>query len=185
MKDSNYDAIVVLSGMTHLSISTENQIEFSGAADRILKAVELFKQGKADSLILSGGSGALFGDSLSESQLLKNFVIMMGVPSERVHVEANSQNTYQNAVESAKIIKKLGFTKILLVTSAFHMFRAHGCFNKVGIDVDLFPVDYIAQREVQDFRDFLPSSGSLNLVSTAIHELTGIVAYLLTGRISF
>lgn len=185
MKDIKYDAIVVLSGMVNLSLSNEDQIEFSGAVDRILKGVELYKQGKAEFLILSGGSGALFGDVFSEAELLKKFIAKFGIPSDRIIVEANSRNTYQNAIETAKIINKHGYKKILLITSAFHMFRSHGCFTKVGIDVDLFPVDYYAQKKVLDFRVFLPSSPSLNLVNRAIHELTGILVYWATNRISY
>lgn len=185
MKDIKYDAIVVLSGMVNLSLSDDNQIEFSSAVDRILKGVELYKQGKADFLILSGGSGALFGSAYSEAVLLKKFVVRLGIPSDKVIVEANSRNTFQNATETAKIIHENGLTKILLITSAFHMFRSHGCFTKVGIDVDLFPVDYYAQKKIVDFRSFLPSSGSLVLVNRAIHELTGILVYWATNRISY
>ena len=52
-----YDAVIVLSGMTRLSISTLDQVEFSEAVERILTGIELVRSDRADYMILSGGSG--------------------------------------------------------------------------------------------------------------------------------
>lgn len=182
---SKYDAVIVLSGMVNLPLSSEKYIEFSGAADRILKGIELMKEGKADYLILSGGTGSLHQKDHSEALLLSRFAKKLGVPEQAILIDEGSKNTHQNAVASKKIIQEKGLKHVLLITSAFHMFRSNGCFKQVGITADLLPVDYKASLTYSDFRDFLPSSNALNQNYVFFHELIGIVIYGLTGRASY
>ncbi len=182
---TKYDAIVVLSGMVNLDTSSENKIEFSGAVDRILNGIDLIKKEKADYLILSGGDGGLFSKGRSEARLLEQFALGLDVDHNKIIVDADSRNTYENAVESEALIKKHQFNNILLLTSAFHMFRSQGCFRKVGLTVDIYPVDYEATNQIADFRSFLPSSDALSRTNKFIHELVGIVAYGISGKASY
>lgn len=182
---SQYEAVIVLSGMVNLPLSSEKHIEFSAAADRILKGIELINQGKADYLILSGGTGSLHQKDHSEALLLSGFAKKLGVPEKAILVDEGSKNTYQNAVESKKILEERGIERVLLITSAFHMFRANGCFKQVGIAPDLLPVDFKVSLNYWDFRDFLPSSSALNQNYVFLHEVIGIVMYGLTKRASY
>ncbi|MCP4298671.1 MAG: YdcF family protein, partial [Proteobacteria bacterium] len=98
--EQSYEGVVVLSGMLHLNISSKSQLEFSRAADRILKGIELVKNGVAKKLLISGGTGSLTNPLKSEATLLAEFAIRQGVPKDKIIVEANSRNTYENAVET-------------------------------------------------------------------------------------
>ncbi len=181
-----YDAVIVLSGMVYLSTSTPDRIEFSGAVERIISGIDLVKNNHADYLIISGGDGSLVSAEKSEAELLKEFAIRWGVDQSRILVEGKSKNTYENAIESAKIIEEWGFKKLLLVTSASHMYRAYGCFTKAGVKTDTLSVDFNSiQKFTGDFRRFLPSSASLSSFSYLMHELIGIVVYGITGKARF
>lgn len=180
---NRYDVVVVLSGMVDLKNSNADRIEFGGAVDRILAGFEQLKSGRTDSLIISGGSGDLFDQSQSEATYLKTFLQTIGVPPDHIIVEANSRNTYENSVESKKLIEQRGDRSILLITSAFHMLRAEGCFVANGLRVDVLPVDYRGIRNAPyDMLDFFPSSHNLSKVSLVIHEMVGIVTYRIMGK---
>lgn len=181
-----YDAVVVLSGMVDLENSTQKKLEFGDAVDRVLAGYHQVQSGRSDRMIISGGSGNLFDQSHSEAVYLKEFIVGMGMNPEKIIVEARSRNTYENAVESKKIIRTKGFKNILLITSAFHMFRSEGCFTKVGLTVDRLPVDYRGVQDISyDILDFLPSSFNLSRSAMVIHELVGIIVYGLTGKASY
>lgn len=184
----HYDTVVVLSGMAHPEQGGEGGeggIEFGGAVDRILKGMEMIRDGRANYMILSGGDGSLTQKNPSESVLLKTFAIKMGIPGDRIIVEPGSKNTAENASETAQIIKQYQWGNILLITSAFHMYRANGAFRNAGVEADLLPVDYNAGSSISDFRSFLPSSAALAKSSRVFHEILGIVAYGITGKAKY
>ncbi len=163
--------------------STGEKVEFGSAVDRILTGIELVKNGTADFLLISGGDGALFDRGKSESEMLEAFAIRWGIPEQQILIDRNSRNTFENAVESRKIIQQHNFKKLLLVTSAFHMFRSSGCFKQQDLEVDVLPVDYYATAQISDdFRNYLPSTQALGRMNAAVHEIIGITAYSITGK---
>jgi len=182
----HYDVVVVLTGMAELTQSDDSNVEFGAAVDRILKGIDLIKTNTADFLLISGGDGALISTGKSEAEILKRFAVRAGILEEKIIIDPISVNTYQNAVETMKLLESRNLKSVLLVTSAFHMFRADGCFKKQGIIADLLPVDFYSHSSVyKDFRDFLPSSQSLAIFNRFLHELVGITVYFLTGKASF
>lgn len=184
-KYKQYDAIVVLTGMVNLSISTPQNIEFGGAVERILKGLELIKKGVAKKLIISGGDGSMLQKNKSEAKLLYQFAQDWGIPKEKIIIDPSSRNTYENAQNTKKIVEKHQFKKLLLITSAFHMFRSLGCFQAVGLNPDVFHVDYNSRKTKNwhNIQNYLPSSASLSMSYVAIHEWFGIFSYKILGRI--
>ncbi len=182
---AHYDAIIVLSGMAGIQNNDDDRIEFSGAVDRILTGIHLIKSGKADFLIISGGDGSLTQHNRPEALLLEEFALQWGVKKEQILIDYASRNTYENAVMTAELLEDRNLNKRLLITSAFHMFRSRGCFNQVGLNVDVYPVDYMGNAKEGDFRGFLPSSDSLAKTNLVIHEVVGILAYRIAGRADY
>ena len=182
----HYDAVIVLGGMTRLSNSTLDRIEFKEGVDRVLAGIELLKRGKAEYLILSGMNGDLVPRKKSEALILREFAIRWGVDPGKILVESTSRNTYENARESAAVIEGRGFEELLLITSAFHMYRAYACFVKAGIAVDTLSVDYRGKWEPsEDFRRYLPSSEAFARFKNIVHELVGIFVYGVSGKARF
>jgi uncharacterized SAM-binding protein YcdF (DUF218 family) len=69
--------------------------------------------------------------------------------------------------------------KIILVTSAFHMYRAQPLFERQGFEVIPYKVDFKTGRNNRvTFMDFLPSSGYLEKTENGFRELLGRLFYL-------
>ncbi|MGB4399127.1 MAG: YdcF family protein, partial [Daejeonella sp.] len=110
-----------------------DRVFFGKGADRVVHAIQLYKAGKIKRIIISGGSGALVGKKVPEAEHLKKVFLFSGVPDSVLYIESESRNTVENARFSKRLIDSLQLQpKFLLVTSAFHMPRAMGCFQKAG-----------------------------------------------------
>jgi uncharacterized SAM-binding protein YcdF (DUF218 family) len=95
--------------------------------------------------------------------------------------ESKSRNTYENAVFSADIVKPEASQNWLLVTSAFHLPRAMGCFRKAGWNVYAAPTGYFTTGKYRGYTSFNLEEQMLYL-SLATHEYAGLVSYWLMGR---
>ena len=84
-------------------------------------------------VIFAGGSSALVADLPPEAETAKRVLEALGVEQGRLALEAESQNTHQNAVFTARLLQPLPAQRWLLVTSAAHMPRAVGCFPGSGV----------------------------------------------------
>ena len=93
-----------------------------------------------------------------------------------------------NTSQEAKAIKKLLYKKIpekrkkiILVTSAFHMQRAKRIFEREGILVQPFPVDFKSYKNpnisISNPLNWIPSASNLNKSSLAIREFIGRIVY--------
>ena len=84
--------------------------------------------------------------------------------------------------EEAKGVEKLGYKKILLVTSAWHMKRARLMFKKYAPEIEVVcaPADFentFMARKTPFFKAILPDPNVFYLNSVAFHEWVGIVGY--------
>lgn len=177
-----YDAVIVLSGTLHAQLARQGYIEFAEAADRILVGIIFVQQGLGKTLLMSGGTGNLFDQRTSEAQLLKVFALQLGLSDDQVLVEANSRNTYENALHTANMLRAHQLHHILLITSASHMRRAVATFHKQGIFPDTYPVDYQAADIVTPF-SFVPSASGAKKVTAVVHEVIGLIMYRVQGYI--
>ncbi|SHK60381.1 Uncharacterized SAM-binding protein YcdF, DUF218 family [Selenomonas ruminantium] len=131
----------------------------SSPANRLLTAARL--QRKLDlPIILSGGQ--VYSDSGPEAVIAKRILMDLGVPEEKIFVEGRSINTTQNARFSKEIMQEQGFTKPILVTSAFHMRRSVLNFEKCGVEVTAYPADYrVNTRHDFHYNKLKPSTSAL------------------------
>ncbi|MGZ4118990.1 MAG: YdcF family protein, partial [Bacteroidia bacterium] len=68
------------------------------------------------------------------------------------------------------------------ITSAFHMRRSLGCFNKVGIATVPYSTDrYAGPRKFEFDYLFIPNSSVMNDWNTLIHEIIGYITYKISG----
>ncbi len=182
------DVIVVLGGGTEPAEEPRQGVELNGAGDRLLAAYRLYKDGVAPILLLSGGDIAFMDSSAaSPAEDMQQVLMELGVPQDSIWLDATSQNTYENAVNCAAILRENQAETVLLVTSAMHMPRAVEVFQKQGIEVIPYPVDYTVTEE--NWRqlwhgDFLsvvlnifPNAGNLSLTTSVIKEAIGIAYY--------
>ena len=174
------DAIVVLSRMLGINeIGDSTYIEW-GDPDRFFGGIALFKAGKAQKLVFTGGKMPWDKVKKTEGEVLKEYAISNGISSEKILVTKDVENTADEAVAAKELISP--DKRIILVTSAFHMIRARKLFEKQGFIVIPYKVDYkTSQNKDIGIIDFLPSSGNLELTETGITEIIGRIFYLIKG----
>jgi len=170
------DAVVVLSGMIRTINSKDGlDYEFGEASDRIFAGINLIKEKKAPKLILTRGK-LPWSVGIPEGEYLKKIAIANGISENNILLTENVENTDQEA----KAIKKLlseDKTKVLLVTSAYHMPRAQKVFKAAGLNVVPFPVDFQKELSKITFMSFMPSANALSRTSFFVREMIGRVYY--------
>jgi uncharacterized SAM-binding protein YcdF (DUF218 family) len=171
------DAIVVLSGMLGINeVGDTTYIEW-GDPDRFFGGLALFKAGKAQKLVFTGGKMPWDKAKRTEGEVLKEYAILNGIASENILVTKDVENTADEAVAVKELISPS--KRIILVTSAYHMYRARRLFEKQGFIVIPYKVDYkTAGESAITVMDFLPSAGNLGMTETGIREIIGRLFYL-------
>ena len=128
--------------------------------DRLLKGIELYNEGIAPKIIMSGDHGQKEYD---EVNIMKEYAINEGVPSEDVFMDHAGFSTYESIYRAKEIF---GVKKVVIVTQEYHLYRAIYIANKLGIKaygVNADPRDYAGQlyREVREIlarnKDFVKS----------------------------
>ncbi|WP_208502077.1 YdcF family protein [Roseivirga sp. E12] len=181
----NYDVAIVFSGVTKGSKAPRDRVYFGNGADRITHTLQLYNEGKVKNIIVSGGLGFQQVKNTAAADRLESFLTMAGVPDSVITKESDAANTYENAVNVAKILKeKFPDQKYLLITSAFHMTRSKLCLEKQGVDFDIFPAGFLTTRSTANFDDlFIPKSEAIGRWEQLIKEMVGIATYKLMGYI--
>jgi uncharacterized SAM-binding protein YcdF (DUF218 family) len=183
----HFDAIVVLgggvAGKGSLRPTTEPGSE---SRNRTTCGVDLYQQGYAPTLVLTGGDARVFGTDLLEAVEMKRWAIRLGVPESATMIDTEARNTYENATGTKRL---LGPASILLVTSASHLPRAVPVFTKQGFRVTPAPCGYFSQNLPRenwdniDPLDLMPSDYALLYTREAVVEVVGMVIYWVTGRL--
>lgn len=182
-----HDIAVVFSGMTITEKKLNDRIYFNKAADRILMAVHLYKIGKVNKILISGGKGKIIDtdSDIIESESLKGFLLMLDIPEKDIIQEKKANNTYENAVFTKELLdKKYPNSKNILITSAFHIRRSYGCAQKVGLNCTPFAVDYHVVPVYHSLeRTVIPASNALYNWDILFHETIGYLIYWITGKL--
>ena len=171
------DAIVVLSGMLSLhEMDGEEYVEWSDP-DRFFGGIALMKAGKATNLIFTGAKMPWGESNRTEGAALADYAAEYGIPYDHIVVTSLVTNTADEAIAVKNVA--LG-NKIILVTSAFHMPRAQMLFEKEGLEVVPYPVDFKSlSTDSITFMDYLPNGQILAKTEMGIRELMGRIYYWL------
>ena len=142
---------------------------------RIVAAVRLYERLKLP-IIVSGG--IVSAQKISESEIMKRFLVELGVPENKITIEDKSRDTLENAKFTRDVAARSGYKKPILVTSASHMKRSLMSFEKFGMNATPFPVG-LETWEGRHYRwhHYLP--GSYRKLSEILHEYVGILFYRL------
>jgi uncharacterized SAM-binding protein YcdF (DUF218 family) len=117
---SKADAIVVLGCRGRQALSR-----------RLDRAIGLLEAGAARLLVLSGrGRGPI-----AEAELMRRAALARGVPESALLVEPTSRNTFENARETARLLRSRGLQSVLLVSDRTHLPRATALFRLAGLQV--------------------------------------------------
>jgi uncharacterized SAM-binding protein YcdF (DUF218 family) len=106
-----------------------------GSAPRLKRRVErgvgLYREAAAPLLVLSGGGRG--GEP--EAVVMRRLALAAGLPQAALVVEPRSRNTWENACESAALLRRRGLRRIVLVSDRAHLLRAGLLFRLAGVEV--------------------------------------------------
>ena len=183
---------MALGGDTEPAEPPRQYVEVNGAGDRVIYAFQLYKQGVAPVLLLSGGDiDFLDTSSGTPADDMATLLTQFGVPKDALWLDRTSQNTYENAVNCAAILKQHGVKSVILVTSAMHMPRAMAMFKSQGVDAIPALADYgvtyagwdslVHGNVLDQIINLFPSAGNLSLTTNALKEYMGSGYYACGG----
>ncbi len=181
-EQDTFDYAIVLGGYSRNRLSN-GRLEFNEAGDRLIAALDLLRTNKCKKVLLTGGDGSIYNIGISESKEVFIYLKENGYSKNDFIIESQSKNTYENALNCAQILPKN--SKILLITSAFHMKRAKGCFDKLGVKTTPFSVDYLTEGNGKVSPDNLlvPDGLAFEKWEILLKEWVGLLAYKMSGKI--
>jgi len=177
-------AIIILGINIYVRLSTKNQIieedEYSNLSDidciiilgagiwgdkpspmledRLLEGIKLYQNGVSDKIIMSGDHGRKEYD---EVNIMKEYAIEKGIPSENIFMDHAGFSTYESIYRAKDIFQA---KKVVIVTQKYHLYRALYIANKLGLEaygVGADPRQYVGafNREVREIlardKDFI------------------------------
>ena len=163
------DAVLVLSGMLRGFETQDGYVTEWGDPDRFLVGLQLVKLGKADRLIFTRGQMP-WSDSPPEGEILKQKALEMGISSDRILLTSIVSNTAEESLAVKDLMAEYGLTKIILVTSSFHLPRAKLLFDKAGVDTYPYPTDFKAASRDVTWLHFIPSADAFSDTANGIRE---------------
>lgn len=186
------DVIVILGGATEPRNAPRPTVELNAAADRLFYGAALYHQQKSSRILLSGGDiEFLSSGEQSPAQDMDEVMNMLGVPSNVITVQGESQNTHEDAVYTCAWMQQNGMQTALLVTSATHMPRALMLFEKQGCKVTPAPADFTVTQaawqrlwhpNIEELLiNLVPSYSNLSLLTKSLKEYIGMGVYWLRG----
>jgi SanA protein len=119
-------------------------------SDRIITAVDLYKRGLAQKLLISGDHGR---ERYDEVNAMRLYALKLGVPAEDIFLDHAGFSTYESMYRAREIF---GIHQALIVTQQFHLPRAIYIAQELGIDAIGVPADitpYGSHRFYQSFRE--------------------------------
>jgi uncharacterized SAM-binding protein YcdF (DUF218 family) len=177
------DGIILLGGSVDASESVIHEsIVVNEAAERVLGTIQLAHRYPKARILITGGPATVFATGTAEAPVVAGFLKRLGVDPARLMVEDRSRTTYENAIYSRELANPKKGERWLLVTSAWHMPRSIGVFEKAGFPVVPYPVDFRTGGGFMDQRPFTFISDGLRRLDIGTKEWIGLIAYYASGR---
>jgi uncharacterized SAM-binding protein YcdF (DUF218 family) len=186
------DAVVVLGGGLRPALPPRQGVEVAEGGDRLLRGVQLVRQGLAPLLVTSGGRVGFTGNDPAPPEALwaRDLAQQLGLPAGQILINPGSRTTAEEARDIGDIGRQRDWTRVLLVTSAFHMPRSLASFRqRSGLSVVPVACDYQLPDRAHygqptagnTLKSLLPDAEALHLSTVALKEHLGLAIYRLRG----
>lgn len=183
LKNTKYDMAIVLGGMGRID-ERQNRFDFGFSGDRLFQTLHLYHKGRVKKLLITGGSGSISKPHHREAMYVKQYLKSIQIPDSNIIIENDSKNTYENAINTKRVLDSLQFKgSLLLVTSSFHMRRSIAIFEKAGF-TNITP--YVTNK-ITGLRKFgidycfIPNVEAVWGLNLVLHEIIGYGIYKMKG----
>lgn len=160
--DTDADAAIVLGA------AVSDRVPSPVFEERLRHARDLYRDGRVGLIVVTGGRGP--GDTLSEGEAGRDWLIRQGVPSADILAETRSRTTIQNLAFARPLLEARGVETILLVSDPLHMRRATLVAARQGLDVAPSPTPTTRYRTWRTQGPFL------------LREVWFLAQFLVTGH---
>jgi len=171
--DSSGQAIVVLGGGTYFAAPEYGADTVKAQVLVRLRYAAHLHRALGKPVLASGGAPE--GNAVPEAQLMRQ-VLQQDFQVPVQWIEPGSNNTFENALKCAALLKPAGVQRIYLVTHAWHLRRARVAFEHAGFEVIPAPTGF-AMRFRLTAIDFLPDARALHDSGLFFREVAGIGWY--------
>ncbi len=142
--DNSYDCIIVLGA------GLRNGTPSPMLKDRLEKGISLYKSGVAPKLLMSGDHGR---ENYNEVQVMKQYAIDAGVPSQDIFMDHAGFSTYETMVRAQDIFD---VKSPVIVTQQYHLHRAVYIasrldFNCLGVPTDPCTYGGESKRTIREY----------------------------------
>jgi vancomycin permeability regulator SanA len=96
--------------------------------DRLEKGIELYREGAAPKILLSGDNGQ---ERYDEVNAMKDYVLKAGIPSEDIFMDHAGFSTYESMYRARDIFQ---VQKAIIVTQKYHQYRALYTARGLGVE---------------------------------------------------
>ncbi len=178
-----YKYAILLGGMTWYD-ARQDKPQFLRSADRLFQILPLVGNKQIEKIIITSGSGSIAHPEEKEAAILKKYLVKCGYADSSIITENESRNTRENALFTKHLMDSLQIKdSALFITSAFHLRRAIGCFNRAGITKIIpYPADrYSGPRKYELDHLLIPNPSALEESTLLLHEIMGWLVYKIKG----
>ena len=184
-QEEKYEIGILLGGITSYD-GTSREGYFNISSDRFIQTALLYKKGHIKNILVSGGQNGIFKeDDFSESGFIKKNLVDLGIPTENILIEETSKNTIENAKFCKAILKanNLDNSRVVLITSAFHMQRAKSIFEQEGYNIRTYPCAFSILPGSAKFKMhyLIPTTKAMDWWQTFLKELIGRMYYAVSN----
>jgi vancomycin permeability regulator SanA len=106
-------------------------------ADRVRTGVELYRDGLAQRLVMSGGRGA--DEPFNETSMMRAMAIAYGVPASAIAVDPAGVNTDATVRDTVPLMRAGEGGPVAVVSDFFHLPRIKLAYQRAGFDVVTVP----------------------------------------------
>lgn len=172
------DYIIVLGGwhINNDALPVTSQLSID-SLQRLVEVLRIYKLHPEAKIITSGHHKV---DKVSNAQKMKQALMLLGVPDQKIITENFPKDTEE---EAQLISPRVQGSNVVLVTNADHMPRAMKYFQTQGIEPIAAPTGFWVKNinSQKDWNYYIPSSKKLQQTTTAWYESLGLFVQWLKG----
>jgi uncharacterized SAM-binding protein YcdF (DUF218 family) len=173
--DAPFDAACVFGGATERDAFGRPQLACSG--DRLFAAARLYHAGLARMLVASGVSEDDPSGPRNLGAEARALWVSVGVPESAIHVvETPCRVTKEEVAAFGALKERLGWKRVALVSSAWHLPRIQRLAKTAGLDGIPYGSDWRGRQHVFQWQDCVPQGAGFWRVNLAVWEFVGNLA---------
>ncbi|MCL1125925.1 ElyC/SanA/YdcF family protein [Shewanella surugensis] len=138
---------------------------------RVVEAVRIWRLNPQAHLLFSGYRG--FSVTRSTADMHRELALSLGVPEAKIQIFEQPRDTEEEVLVIKPVV---GVKKVAVVTTANHMRRTMGFYERAGLNVISAPTMHMSRNKpvVFNMTQLYPAVQNLQMSTWAMHEWLGI-----------